>query len=137
MNYFDILEYQGVGMGMPQQRPNARHIDPNRPVAPPPRKLPRPNVPHAYQLVPEMHESFLLLAYEVVLHSTYLQGTYQEGPSEPPYMGGVEPPPLNGVDPPPPSGVEPSPSSDRGASSSGTRPAHDEHSREPHPCTLL
>lgn len=28
VNYFDILEFQGVGLGMPQQCPNARHIDP-------------------------------------------------------------------------------------------------------------
>jgi len=85
---------------MPQQHPNARHIDPNRPVAPPRRQLPRPYVPPAHELVMHAHESFLRLAQAVFHHSTLIHGMNQEGASEPRPASGIESPALGGVEPP-------------------------------------
>ena len=90
VNYFDILEFHGVGLGIPQQHPNARHIDPNRPVAPPRRQLPRPDFPPRARLVPQAQESFLRLAQAVIRQSIYVQGTDQAGPSEPVAPSGIE-----------------------------------------------
>ena len=51
VNYFDILEYQGIGIEMPQQHPNFRHIDPNLPVPVTHRWIPKTDVSPAHQLV--------------------------------------------------------------------------------------
>ena len=50
VNYFDILSFQGIGGGMPQNRPNARLRDVDRPIPAPRKQLPGPDVPPVHLL---------------------------------------------------------------------------------------
>lgn len=117
VNYFDILEFQGVGLGMPQNRPNVRHGDANCPAPPPRRQLPKPDVPLAHHLIPHTQEAFLSLAKAIVRHSTIIERMDQEGKS------------LSG-------GVQPSSSGGARSSSSEGRPTHHETSIEAHECSV-
>ena len=51
VNYFDMLGFQGVGRGMPQHRPHARHRDANPQIPIPRSQLPRIDIPPAHDMV--------------------------------------------------------------------------------------
>ena len=132
VNYFSHLEFQGIGGGMPQNRPNARVQDPNRPIPAPRAPLHGPDVPPATRVVSETRDAFLTLARVVLRHSTTLQ-----------QMGGgaghsghdAEPSSSSG----PSSSAGPStgapPSTDAGPSTSAPPSAHPQQSSDPHECT--
>ena len=83
VNYFDILAFQGIGGGIPQNRPNARLRDVDCPIPAPRRKLPGPDVPPVHHVIPQTREAFLSLAWAVVRHSTMVQHMGEEGESVP------------------------------------------------------
>ena len=85
VNYFGILEFQGVGRGMPQNREHAR-ADPNRVHSPPhPRTTPPP--PHLYlassSVFDQTQDALLQLSQTLLRHNTYIHShgsdsTYRE-----------------------------------------------------------
>ena len=52
LNYFDMLQFQGIGGGMPQNQPNARLQDVDRPIPAPHRQFPGPDVPPVHHVIP-------------------------------------------------------------------------------------
>ena len=101
VNYFSYLDFQGIGGGMPQNRPNARVQDPNHPIPAPRAPLHGPDVPPATRVVAETRDAFLSLARVVLRHSTTLQQMGGDaGPSAGPSSG---PPPPTGPRGPSPS----------------------------------
>ena len=79
INYFDILAFQGIDGGMPQNRPNSRLRDVDHPIPTPRRKFPGLDVPHVHHVIPQKHDAFFSLARVVVHHSTMLQHMGEEG----------------------------------------------------------
>ena len=51
VNYFDMLGFQGVGSGMPQHQPDARHRDANPKILAPHAQLPRADIPPTHDMV--------------------------------------------------------------------------------------
>ena len=62
VNYFDMLGFQGVGRGIPQHRPNARHRDSNAQIPAPHAQIPRENIPPIHDMVAQTQEAFFTLA---------------------------------------------------------------------------
>ena len=52
VNYFDILQFQGISGGMPQNQPNARFRDVDRPILAPRRQFPGLDVPPVHHVIP-------------------------------------------------------------------------------------
>ena len=127
VNYFDILAFQGIGGGMPQNRPNARLRDVDRPIPAPRRQLPGPDVPSVHHVIPQTREAFFSLARAVVRHSTMVQHMGEEGTSVPGVVHTLGP---HGAGPSssaiPPTGAGPS---------IAAPSAHSQPSFEPHECT--
>ena len=118
VNYFSYLDFQGIGGRMPQNRPNARVQDPNRPIPAPRAPLHGPDVPPATHVVAETRDAFLTLARVVLRHSTTLQQMGGDaGTSAGPSIG-----------PPPPTGPQ-------GPSPSAPPSTHPQQSSDPHQCT--
>ena len=113
VNYFDMLGFQGVGRGMAQHRPHARHRDANPQIPAPCAQLPRANIPHARDMVSETQETFVTLAKMFSRHTTTIG---QETPSS---FVGVKPPAYGG----------------RGTSIGGDRMIPHVPQSEPHICT--
>ena len=87
VNYFDILEFQGVVHGIPQDREGAR-TDPNHVPRPPH----TPKLPWVYSpsgpMIDDTHEALFDLVDTLLQHGTAIQGnvgqgvrTYEGGPS--------------------------------------------------------
>ena len=78
VNYFDILEFQGVGHGMPQYRKGAR-IGTNCVR----RTLHTPNPPWLYPLagpvIDETHEALFHLTNTLLRHGTDVEGSVGKG----------------------------------------------------------
>ena len=73
VNYFDILEFQGVGRGMPHNKEHAR-ADPNR-VRPPPHPWNPPCLyPASSSVFDKIEDALLQLSQTLLRHSTYIQG---------------------------------------------------------------
>ena len=70
VNYFDMLGFQGVGRGIPQHRPHARHRYANPQIPAPRAQLPRADIPLAHDMVSQTKEAFLTLAEMVSQHMT-------------------------------------------------------------------
>ena len=90
VNYFDMLGFQGVGMGMPQRQPHARHRDANPQIRAPRAQLPRADIPPAHDMVAQTQEAFLTLAEMVSQHTTTID---QRAPSS---SAGVQTPDSSG-----------------------------------------
>ena len=92
VNYFDILEFQGVGHGMPQDREGGR-TNPN--CVPRPPRTPKPPrlYPSARHVIDDTQEALFDLAHTLLQHGTTIKGnvgkgvgtfgsgTYGDGPS--------------------------------------------------------
>ena len=83
VKYFDILAFQVVGGGMPQNRTNAKLRDIDCPILAPRRQFPGLDVPPVHRVIPQTHDAFLSLARAVVRHSTMAQHMGEEGTSVP------------------------------------------------------
>ena len=83
VKYFDILAFQGIGGGMPQNQPNAMLRDVDRPILAPRRQLPGLDVPPVHHFIPQTRDAFLSLARAIVRHSTMVQHMGEEGTSVP------------------------------------------------------
>ena len=114
VNYFDMLGFQGVGRGMPQNWPNARDRDVNRQMPPPSTQLPRPNIPPAHDMITQTQGAFLTLDEMVSQHTTTID---QVGPSS---SSGVQPPASDG----------------RGPSIGGDKSTSHVPQSKPHMCTM-
>lgn len=132
VNYFDLLQFQGVGRGMPQNRPGARLRDANRPIPPARQPLPRIDVPPTHELVPQTQQAFLTLAQAVARHGTVFEQMDEAGPS---VSRGVQPPPPDVAGPSRTGGVHRPPPDVRGPSSSRGKSVAQEPGIEPHQCT--
>ena len=75
LNYFDMLGFQGVGRGMPQHRPHARHRHANPQIPTPHAQLPRVDIPPAHDMVSQTQEAFFTLAEMVSRHTTTIDQT--------------------------------------------------------------
>ena len=62
VNYFNMLGFQGVGRGMPQNRPNVRHRYADRYIPPPRVQLLRLDIPPTHDMITQTHDAFLTLA---------------------------------------------------------------------------
>jgi len=89
VNYFDILGFQGVGQGMPQDRQGAR-TDPNRVPRPPRTPKPPRIFPPAGQVIDDTQDALFHLADTLLRHGTTVEGnvgqgvgTSEAGPSHP------------------------------------------------------
>ena len=90
VNYFDILSFQGISGGIPQNLPNARLQDVGHPILAPRRQFPGPDVPPVHRIIPQTRDAYLSLTREVVRQSTMVQhmgeeGTYVPGVVHTPY----------------------------------------------------
>ena len=52
VNYFDILQFQGIGGGIPQNPPNSRIQDLDFPIPTPRRQFPGQDVPPIHHVIP-------------------------------------------------------------------------------------
>ena len=78
MNYFDILDFQGVGHGMPQDREGAK-IDPNC-VSHPPRTPKPPRVyPPTGPIIEYTQEALFDMVDTLLEHGTDVQGNVGQG----------------------------------------------------------
>ena len=117
---------------MPQNRPNARVQDPNRPIPAPHAPLHGLDVPPATRVVAETRDVYMTLARVVLFHSTTLQ-----------QMGGDAGPSGLDAGPSPSSGPSPSlgpstsapPRTDTAPSTSAPPSTHPQESSDPHVCT--
>ena len=75
VNYFDMLGFQGVGRGMPQNRPNSRHRDANPQIPTPHSQLPRADIPPAHDMVSQTLEEFMTLTEMVSRHTNTIDQT--------------------------------------------------------------
>ena len=73
INYFYILQFQGISGGMPQNRPNSRLRDINHPIPAPRKQLLGPHVPPAHHVIPQTRDAYLSFERVVVHHSTTVQ----------------------------------------------------------------
>ena len=113
VNYFDILDFQGVGHGMAQDRKGAR-TDPNCVPCPPHTLKPRRVYPSVHLVIDDTQEALFDLADTLLQHGTVVQGNVGQG------VGTYEADPSHTKDP----------STDR------TRDIeHSERHIIPHPCT--
>ena len=78
VNYFDILELQGMGHGMPQDREGAR-TDPNRVPHPPRTPKPPQLYPPAGPMIEDTQEELFDLADTLLQHATDVQGNVGQG----------------------------------------------------------
>ena len=69
VNYFDMLGFQGVGRGMPQHRPHARHRDANPQIPAPHAQLPRADIPPTHDMVSQTQDAFFTLTEMVSRHT--------------------------------------------------------------------
>ena len=76
VNYFDILGFQGVGHGMPQDREGAR-TDPNLVPRPPHTPKPPRLYPPAGPVIEDTQEALFELA--LLQHGTDVQGNVDQG----------------------------------------------------------
>ena len=134
INYFDILAFQGIGGGMPQNQPNSRLRDVDLPILSPHRQLPGIDFPPVHHVIPHTRDAFLSLAWAVVCHSTMVQHMGEEGTS---VSGVVHTPGGHGAGPsssvvPPTSAVPPSTAR---PSTSAAPLSHSQPTFEPHECT--
>jgi hypothetical protein len=82
VNYFDILDFQGVGHGMPQDRQGAR-TDPNR-IRRPPRTPNPPRVyPPAGSVIVDTQEALFDLTDTLLQHGTAVERNVGEGVGPP------------------------------------------------------
>ena len=73
VNYFDILGFQSVGHGMPQDREGIR-TDPNRVPCPPHTPKPLQLYPLVGPVIEDTQEALLDLADTLLQHGTDVQG---------------------------------------------------------------
>jgi hypothetical protein len=119
---------------MPQNRPNARLRDQDRPIPAPRRQLPGPDVPPAHRIIPQTRDAFLSLARTVVRHGRMVQHMGEEGTSVP---GVVHTPARHHAGPSASAGPS-GPSTTAGPSgpsTSGGPSAIPHPSTDPHECT--
>ena len=108
-----MLGFQGVGRGMPQHWPNARHRDGNPQIPAAHAELPRADIPPTHDMVSQTQDAFLTLAKMVSRHTTTID---QRAPSSS-------------------ASVQPSASGGGGTYIGGDRPASHVPQSEPHVCT--
>ena len=72
VNYFDIIEFQGVGFGLAQGRPHAHRNPLKGPLAPRRDRNSLPQPPGLGSGLDEIHESFKCATRHLLKHTTFV-----------------------------------------------------------------